>query len=119
MNIETPVAATKDAYEKVSATAAETADRVRSSYSTAIKGAQDYNKKLLEFANENVNAAFDFAHRLSQVKTPSEFVSLSTEHAHKRFETLAEQTKQLAALAQRVTTASAEPLKPSSSGQRH
>ena len=63
--------------------------------------------------------AFDFAHRLSQVKTPSEFVSLSTEHARKQFETLAEQTKQLAALAQKVTVASAEPLKPSSPRQRH
>jgi phasin len=119
MNIETPVAATKEAYEKMSATAAETADRVRTSYSTAIKGAQDYSCKFLEFANENMNAAFDFAHRLSQVKTPSDFVSMATEHAHKQFETLAEQTKQLAALAQKVTVATAEPIKPSSSSQRH
>jgi len=48
---------------------------------------------------------------LSGVKSPSVFVELSTEHARKQFETLTEQTKQLAALAQKVMLATAEPLK--------
>jgi len=43
------------------------------------------------------------------VKSPSDFVELSTEHSRKQFETLTEQTKELAALAQKVTLATAEP----------
>jgi hypothetical protein len=50
---------------------------------------------------------------MSGVKSPSEFVELSTEHAQQQLATLTEQTKQLAALAQQMTLASAEPLKTS------
>jgi hypothetical protein len=55
------------------------------------------------------------------VKSPSEFIELSTERARKQFETLTEQTTELAALAQNVTLASTEPLKAGvtkASGQR-
>ena len=78
---------------------------------TAVKGVQDYNTKFIEFAQTNTEAAFDFVQKLSGVKSPSDFIELSTEHSHKQFETLTEQTKELAALAQKVTLATAEPLK--------
>ena len=78
---------------------------------TAAKGAQDYNNKVVAFAQANTNSAFDFLQRLSGVKTPSEFMELSTTHARKQFEVLTEQAKELAALAQKVTTATTEPLK--------
>jgi len=45
------------------------------------------------------------------VKSPSDFIELSTDHSRKQFETLTEQTKELAALAQKVTLATVEPLK--------
>jgi hypothetical protein len=45
------------------------------------------------------------------VKSPAEFIELSTERARKQFEALTEQTTQLAALAQKVTLASTGPLK--------
>jgi len=69
------------------------------------------NNKLLKFAQTNTNTAFEFAKRLLDVKSPSEFIELSTERTRKQFETLTEQTTELAALAQRVTLASTEPLK--------
>jgi hypothetical protein len=53
----------------------------------------------------------DFAQRMSGVRSPSEFIELSTELAQQQLTTLTEQTKQLAALAQQVTLATAEPLK--------
>jgi hypothetical protein len=45
------------------------------------------------------------------VKSPSEFVELSTGQVSKQIETLTEQTKQLASLAQQLTRATAEPIK--------
>jgi hypothetical protein len=48
---------------------------------------------------------------MSGVKSPSEFVELSAELSQQQFPTLTEQTKQLAALAQQVTLATAEPFK--------
>ena len=79
-------------------------------YSTASKGAADFNLHLLEIAQENTNAAFDFARQLSGVKSPSEFFELSTAHTRKQFEAFTEQTKQLTSLAQKVTTDAAQPL---------
>jgi phasin len=101
----------KEAFEKMSAATGEAAALIKNSYSTAIKGAQDYNNKVLEFAQTNTEAAFGFAKKLSDVKSPSDFMELSTEHSRKQYETLTEQTKELAALAQKVTLATAEPLR--------
>jgi phasin len=102
---EKSTAQVKEAYEKLSATTTEATDLIKNSYSTAINGARDYNKKVIEFLHTNANVAFDFAQKLSAVRSSSEFVELSTEHARKQFETLTEQTKELAALAQKVALA--------------
>jgi hypothetical protein len=48
---------------------------------------------------------------MSGVKSPAAFIELWTEHSRKQVETLTEQSKELAALAQTVTLASAEPSK--------
>jgi phasin len=101
----------KEAFEKMSAATAEATAQIKHSYSTAVKGAQDYNAKLFEFAQNNTKAVIEFAQKLSGVKSPSDFIELSTDHSRKQFETLTEQTKELAALAQKVTFATVEPLK--------
>ena len=101
----------KEAFEKMSAATAQTADALKNCYSTAVKGIQDYNNKLIEFTQANTKTAFDFAQRMSGVKSPSEFFELSTELAQKQLGTLTEQTQQLAGLAQQVTLATTEPLK--------
>ena len=100
-----------EAFEKMSAATAEATALIKNSYSTAVKGAQDYNTKFIGFAQTNTEAAFDFVQKLSGVKSPSDFIELSTEHSRKQLETLTEQTKELAALAQKVTLATVEPLK--------
>ena len=89
----------------------QAANVMRNCYSTALKGAQEYNSKFIEFAQANTNAAVDFAQRMSGVKSPSEFVELSTELAQQQFATLTEQTKQSPARAEQVTLATTEPLK--------
>jgi phasin len=108
---ENTSAQAKEALEKMSAATADATDLIKNCYSTAVKGAQDYNTKVIEFAQANTEAARDFVQKLSGVKSPSDFIELSTDHSRKQFETLTEQTKELAALAQKVTLATVEPLK--------
>ena len=108
---EKGTAQAKEAFEKVSAATAEATDLIKNSFSTAVKGAQDYNTKIIEFVQTNTKATVDFVQKLSGVKSPSEFIELSTDHSRTQFETLTEQTKELAALAQKVTLATVEPLK--------
>jgi phasin len=104
-------AQTKQTFEKMSAATTEAADLMKTSCSTALKGAQDYNNKAMEFAHTNTNAAFDFFRELYAMKSPSEFMELAAEHARTQTATLTEQTKELAALAQKVALATTEPLK--------
>ena len=101
----------KESFEKMSAATAEATALIKDSYSTAVRGAQDYNAKFFEFAQNNTKAAIEFVQKLSGVKSPSDFIELSTDHSRKQFETLTEQTKELAALAQKATFATVEPLK--------
>ena len=101
----------KEGFEKMRAATAEAATVMKNSYSTAVQGAQDYQSKVMEFANSNTEAAFAFAQKMSGVKSPSDFFELSTNHTREQFETLTEQAKELATLAQKVTMATVEPLK--------
>jgi phasin len=101
----------KEAFEKVSAATADAAGLIKNGYSTAVRGAQDYNNKFFEFAQANTNVAFDFAQKLLGVKSPSELMELSTEHTRKQIETMTVQARELAALGQKVTLATTEPLK--------
>ncbi len=108
---ERGVAQCKDTYEKMKAAAEEATDVLETTYSTASKGASDYGLKMIEAARVNTNAAFDYADELLAAKTLSEVVELSSAHARKQFEALTAQTKELGALAQKVATETAEPIK--------
>jgi phasin len=101
----------KESYEKMTAATAEASNVIQNACSTAARGAIDCNAKMIEFARANSNAAFDYASKLLGVKSPSEFLEVSTEHARKRFEVLSEQTKELTALSQKVMLETTEPLK--------
>ena len=108
---ERGVAQAKDTYEKMKAAAEEATDVLETTYSTATKGASDYGLKVIEAARANTNAVFDFAGEIMAAKTLSEVVELSNAHARKQFEALTAQSKELGALAQKVATETAEPIK--------
>ena len=108
---EKGVAQTKDAYEKFKAVAEENTQMLETVYATASKGSTEYGLKMIEIARTNTNAYFDFVGSLFGVKSPSELIELTTAHSRTQFETITGQGKELAALAQKVATDSAEPIK--------
>jgi len=105
------VAQAKANFDKAKAATDEGTDLFKNSYATAANGATDYNLKFIEIARANTNTAFDYAHAMLAVKSVPEFFELSTAHARRHFETMTAQTKELAALAQKMTTDITEPLK--------
>jgi len=110
---EKSVSQAKENYEKMKVAAEQATDVIEDTYATASKGASDYGLKFIEAARENANASFDFATKLMTVKSFSEMVELATAHARKQFESVTAQTKDLTALAQKVATETAEPVKES------
>jgi phasin len=103
----------KETYEKMKAAAEEATDVLEDTYATATKNAADYGQKVIEATRVNTNAAFDFYTQLMSVKSYSDVIELATAHARKHFETVTAQTKELAALAQKMATETAEPMKDS------
>jgi phasin len=98
-------------YENAKAATEEATDLLKDTYKTAAEGTTGYNLKVMEIARANTNAAFEYAHQLMGVKSLSDFVELSTAHAHKQFEAMSAQSKELTELAQKVTIEITEPLK--------
>jgi phasin len=98
------VAQVRDTYEKAKTATEQATNQLKEAYTTAAKGATDYNIKVIEIARANTNTAVDNAFELLGVKSLTEFVELSTKHARKQFEVMTAQTRELAELAQKVTT---------------
>jgi phasin len=100
----------QEIYAKMSAATVEASNLIQTSCATAAKGAGEYHAKVVEIARANANAAFDYARDLNGVRSPSEFLEVTTDHARKGFDVLSEQTKELAALAQKAASEAAETL---------
>lgn len=108
---EKSVQQAKDVYARIKSAAEETTDVLEDTYTSATKGATEFNMKALEALRVNVNASFDYTRALMGSKTLADAVELSASHMRKQFESLSAQAKTLSALAQKVATETAEPIK--------
>jgi phasin len=94
--------------EKGKATVEQSARAVEQSYSVTLENIRAFNAKTIDMARANVEAVLDLSHQIATAKAPSDIVELWTTHAHKQFEMLSEQSKELAALAHKMAGESAE-----------
>ena len=108
---EKGVKRTKDACEKAKVAGEEAADLLENTYEAAVKRATDYNRKLFEIARTNTRTAIDYIDELLRVKSPSEFIELSTAQIRKQFEIMSTQNKELWTLAQEMATEAAEKIR--------
>jgi hypothetical protein len=98
----------------------ETADqqRERESESTTLQqdrqflataaATRDYRAKAFELMIANVKGNLEYANKLRKLRTPFDFIELSTTHARKQFELIMSHTAALGALSRSLTMANAE-----------
>ena len=108
---EKSIVQAKDTYAKMKTAAEEATGMLEHTYANASKGVADYGLKVIEAARANSNAAFDFATELLSARTMAQMVEISTAHSRKQIESVTEQARELSALAQKVATTTAEPIK--------
>jgi phasin len=108
---EKSVAQTREVYEKAKATAEEATRVLEEANRACAKALAEYNRTALEASRTNLNAAFDWALALAKATSFNEVVEVSTAHMRTRFEAMGEQSKELAALAQKAANDTAEPIK--------
>jgi phasin len=108
---EKGVAQAKDAYEKIKA-AAEDATRILEDTSKTLgSAAAEYNRTALAAGRANVNAAFDWALAMAKVTSLNEMLEVSSAHLRGQVEALSAQSKELAELARKAASETAEPIK--------
>ena len=100
----------RETLEKMKSAAEAATDVIEETYATSTKGASDYGLKVINATRINTSAAFDFYATLMTMKSFSDVVELATAHARKQFEAVTAQSKELAALTQKVTTETSKPM---------
>jgi hypothetical protein len=73
---------------------------------------QEYRAKTFELMIVNVKANLEYANKLRKLRTPFEFIELSTTHARKQFELIMSQAAALGTFSQSLTMANAERMSP-------
>jgi len=96
--------------EDFKATAEDTTKVAEKTYSIVATGAADFHHQWIEIVRFNTNSTLDFVQRLFSVKSPAEFLELSSAHFRTQFETFAEQGRHLTGMAQKMSTHAVEPL---------
>jgi hypothetical protein len=76
----------------------------------SLKAVQDYQAKLVQFFQANAEANLQLAQKLTQAKSPSDFVETMTSHMRERIALMTEQAKELAALSQEATRSTVDAL---------
>ena len=108
---EKGVSQARDSYAKFKEAAESQNGTIEAVFTCASKGASEYTAKVMEFMKANTSTTLDFAQEFFGLKTPAEAMELWTTHSRKQLETFQAQAKELAEIAQRVATETAEPIK--------
>jgi phasin len=109
--VEKGLAESREAYARAIAAADEAAGAVESSLAAAKAGVVAINAKALEALRANVDANFDFVKSVFAVKNVADYVALQGEFTRKQIDAITGQSKEIGALAQKLATEAAEPIK--------
>jgi phasin len=71
---------------------------------TSQSGAKSVSAHVLAYTEQNVNAAFDLAHKLVKAKDPQEALALQSEYMKAQLAVLQNQAKELSAIIQKSVT---------------
>ncbi|WP_417685642.1 phasin [Roseibium sp.] len=99
-----------DDFMNVTQKAVETAEDSASIVQT---GATDVNRKTLSFAEEHMDAAFQFAQKLVRAKDVEEMMGLQQDYLRKQMESLGEQARELSNTATKTAQDAAKAAKKS------
>jgi len=98
----------RESFDKTLETGAETVRGVQEGFTSALENVRDLNVRLIEMAQANTHAAFDFAREVAEAIPTSDLVQACTKHATKQLDILTKQANELTTLGQRFASTSWE-----------
>jgi phasin len=93
----------RKAFEGFVSVAQKAASTVDDAAETTQNSVKSVTAQVFGFAEQNVNAAFDLAHKLVQAKDPQEAFALQSEFLKTQLSALQAQAKEIGALIQKAT----------------
>jgi hypothetical protein len=100
MNEDKAARAAHESINNTRATGAETVRGVQEGFTSAVENVRDLNLRLIDMAQANTQAAFDFAREVAEAKGPSDCVQAWTTNGTKQFDMLTKQASELTRLCQ-------------------
>ncbi len=94
----------RKAFEGFVSVAQKTVGTAEGAATTAQTGVKTVGAQILSYTEQNVNAAFDLAHKLVQAKDPQEALAVQSEFLKAQLNSLQTQAKELGALIQKNAT---------------
>ncbi len=85
----------RKAFDSFMAAAQGTADALEGQAAAVRRGSEGVRQRAMAFAEQNVTASFEFAHRLVRAKDLQEVIALQTEYVKAQIKALSEQAKEL------------------------
>jgi len=101
---ERSVEQARKAFEGFLTVAQKAAGAAGDAANTSQSSAKSVSASILSYTEQNVNAAFDLAHKLVQAKDPQEAFALQSEYLKSQLAALQAQAKDLGALIQKSVT---------------
>lgn len=101
----------REGIERGTRAAEQGAQEIQRSYTAAFDNVRDVQRKLIDIAQEHMEATFDFARQATSVSGPTDLLQLWTSYARKQFEMLSSQSKELTELSQSLANEAAQPMK--------
>jgi len=105
---ENPASAATKMSETMASQMASAAGVYGGAFANSFKALQDYQTKLLHLVQENATANMQFAQKLMQPRSPSDFIEFMSAHLRERATAITDQAKELAALGQEAAKKAAE-----------
>jgi phasin len=105
---ERSVEQARKAFEGFVSVAQKTAGAVDSAQATMQANVKSASHQALSYAEKNVNAAFDLAHKLVKAKDPQEAFSLQSEYLKTQIASLQEQAKEIGSMIQKSASPRSE-----------
>jgi phasin len=94
----------RKAFEGFVTVAHKTIGAVDTAASSTQTNVKSVGAQVLTYTEQNVNAAFDLAHKLVQAKDPQEALTIQTEYLKAQMAALQDQAKSIGGLIQKATT---------------
>lgn len=107
---EKSIAQLRDSYTQAREALDEVTAAFEASLDHASKGTSEFNVKVMEIAQRNVNTGFDFARKLAGARTGAEAIELQSSFMRQQFDTLKAQAEEIQQLTARIATDASEPI---------